>query len=138
LVLLFTASTCPISFAYSSRIRELVEKKRAVVRFVVVGGNSDDSIKELEEILDKQDLGELTVVWDEAHGLAKLLGIQYTPEVVLLDEEGKLFYRGLIDNAWRDSTQATQRYLEVAIDSALEGKTTPDRMSEGFMGSRLR
>ena len=138
LVLVFVSSACPITSLYWDRMKGTWYNYRDKdVATVFVGGNSDDSYKKLREILDKHDL-ELPLVWDENHSIAKACQIEHTPLVVVIGKNGDVFYRGRIDDSWRDETQIKNRYLDTAMAAALGGKKTPDCVNDLFMGSRMR
>ena len=138
LVLVFAASTCPVTSLYWERIKGIWYNYRdRKVAIYIIGGNSDDSPVLFRSSLKDQNL-ELPLLWDEGHMLAKTFGIEFTPEVVLLGKNGEIFYSGRIDDSWRDETHIQQHYLDHAITIALEGKKTDDHLEDLFTGSHLR
>ncbi|OIN59127.1 hypothetical protein BLX24_12290 [Arsenicibacter rosenii] len=57
---------------------------------------------------------------------AHRLNAQITPEVVVVNEKGQIYYQGAIDNWYytlgRHRPQPTQHYLRDALDAALAGR----------------
>jgi peroxiredoxin len=138
LVLVFAASTCPITSCYWKRLKgtwySYREKK---VKMVILGGNSDDKYETLHQELEKQDL-DLPLVWDIKHTIAKYLGLEFTPEVAVIGQDWSVLYRGKIDNFWRDEQFVQERYLDKAITDALDGKKSTNHIDDAFIGSRMR
>ena len=66
---------------------------------------------------------------DPKHELVKLAGAKITPEAAVFDREGKLLYRGRIDDRYVDfgkmRAAPTQRDLELALEAILAGKPAP-------------
>jgi len=138
LVLVFVASTCPVTHLYWDRIKGVWYNYRdRNVAMTLVGGNSDDSADKIRETLEERDL-ELSLVWDEKHALARALGVEFTPEVVVIGKNWEVLYRGRMDDSWRMEGRARQRYLDAAVTAALLGQKTSNHVDDGFMGSRLR
>lgn len=138
MVLFFVASTCPVTKLYWDRIKTAWEGLREQgAALILVGGNTDDSIQKVREILDEREL-EMRLVWDGKRILAKIFGVQFTPEVVVLGRNWEVYYRGRIDDHWRNSGAVKKNYLEDAVRGALEGRKSQDHVDDGFMGSRLR
>jgi len=138
LVLVFVASTCPVTHLYWERIKGTWYNYRdRDVVMMAVGGNSDDSIEKIQKQFETLDL-ELPIVWDSKHALARAVGIEFTPGVVVIGKNWETLYRGRIDDFWRDEARVKQRYLDAAITAALSGHKIPDHVNEDFMGSRLR
>jgi peroxiredoxin len=63
---------------------------------------------------------------DRTHTLVKQFKATHTPEAILLDEQGQVQYRGLINNMYSDlgvrRKSVTKQYLSDAITSVLAGK----------------
>jgi len=138
LVLIFVASTCPITSKYWKRIKGAWYNYRGKkVKMILVGGNSDDKYELLHQAVEKHDF-ELPVVWDIQHLIAKHLGIQFTPSVAVIGHDWSILYRGKIDDFWRDEDLVKERYLDKAITAAGEGKKSPDHIDDHFVGSKMR
>ncbi len=88
------------------------------------------------ESLEVKALGLL----DANFALAKKLGATTTPEVVVVDAEGKTLYQGRINDLYLGPTQrqreATQHDLRDALSAIQEGKAPPVEKTEA-MGCKI-
>ncbi len=138
LVLVFVASTCPVTTLYWERLKGIWYNHREHdVRMILIGGNADDQPKFIHTKLNELDL-DLPLYWDSRHGLAKSLQLHHTPLVAVIDRNWEVCYRGRIDDFWRDETRVTRRYLDDAITAARENRKSPDQMDALFLGSAIR
>ena len=122
--------------AYESRV-SMMQKDYADkgVHFLMVNANesngeiddpipASDDAKPYQKIRDYLKGSELTrnVLVDRGAIVADMLGAKTTPDVFVFDTEGKLVYRGLIDDDRSGKKgEATTRYLRDAIDATLAG-----------------
>jgi hypothetical protein len=69
------------------------------------------------------------VLLDPAHVLVKKTGVTIAPEVAVLAPDGKILYRGRIDDWYIDygkrRAAPTQRDLRNALDAIVQGKAVP-------------
>jgi peroxiredoxin len=100
-VLYFFASGCPLAKLYTPRIQALASDVRADdIRFVGIASQPTDSLADLETFARTHRLS--LPVWKDRNGaLAAALGIRRTPEVLVLDAEGRIRYRGRIDDQYQ-------------------------------------
>ncbi|MFO0807365.1 MAG: redoxin family protein [Gemmataceae bacterium] len=86
--------------------------------------SSDDAAKHAKEYGLK-----FPILIDHEHAVAKAVGASRTPEAVVLTPDGKVVYRGRIDNKYEQNgkrrDEPTERYLRAALDSHLAGKPVP-------------
>src|SRR4029453_16654454 len=83
------------------RLNELFEAHRDQdVQFLAVNVGPDDSLAEVAWQAIEHKV-EFPFVKDFDGSCARTLGVDRTPEVVILDSEYKLRYRGRIDNQYR-------------------------------------
>ena len=61
-------------------------------------------------------------VLDKDADMANVFGASRTPECFLFTAEGKLVYRGAIDNNPNGPESVTRKHLMIAIDEMLAGK----------------
>jgi thiol-disulfide isomerase/thioredoxin len=124
-VLAFINSSCPVAQRYLPTLKELEKEYRGRgVQFLAVNEGSDDSIVAMAGQAVKHEM-EFPFVKDFDGVCAELLGVNRTAEVVVLDAERRIRYRGRIDDQYRlGGTRAapTRRDLALAIDSVLAGK----------------
>ena len=99
--IVFTAETCPISMRYQPVLAELEPEFRARgVQFLSVNVGPDDTLAGAAAQATESGI-EFPVVKDFEGAIVKALGGRRTPEVVVLDAELVLRYRGRIDDAVR-------------------------------------
>jgi len=125
-VIIFLQPECPFCNSYGKILRQLdssFSEKDVKMIGVVAGKNySDDEIKEYQE---KHKL-KFPILLDPDFALKNQLHATKTPEAFLLDSDGKLLYRGMIDN-WgyeigKVRAQVTEHYLTDAAEAFLAQK----------------
>ena len=110
---------CPCSRFNVDHIRSLTRKHHRQVHFVAVlqgEGDKQRLTKEFEDI----GLGIESVV-DDTGEIAKAVGVYATPQAVLLDSNGRLYFRGNY-NLSRYCTSTETEYARIALESLLNGK----------------
>lgn len=134
----FTTNACPLAQRYTPVFAAL-EKEFAPqgVQFVFVNTGGADTIMDMAQFM--LDYGVDTPVVKDVHGgVIKALGITRTPQVVLLDAERKLRYRGRIDDQFRlggERPEPTRKDLHEALTELLAGKdiSVPETQAEGCL-----
>ena len=129
-LVVFSCNACPWAKAWETRIVELgnVYSKRG---FGVVMINSNDPSLNAEDGFDvmqkrsKERKMKFAYVVDGTSDLARAFGATRTPEVYLFGADGKLAYRGTIDDNAREPGKVQHRYLRDALDAMLAGKAVP-------------
>src|ERR1043166_5091221 len=92
-VLAFTTTGCPLAQRYLPRLNELASQySQQSVQFIAVNEGSDDSIKDVAYQAIEYHC-DFPFVKDFDGQCAKALGVDRTPQVVILDAERKLRYR---------------------------------------------
>ena len=124
-VLAFVNTSCPLVRRYLPVLNRLEKAYRdRGVQFVAVNVGADDSIRAMAAQAVEYE-AEYPFVKDyEARGAAAL-GVTRTPQVVVLDADRKLRYRGRIDDQYRlggARPQPTRHDLKEALDALLAGK----------------
>jgi len=135
-VFLFTRADCPISNRYAPEVRRLAELFGAQgVRVALVYPNPDATAEDIREHLERygytsagESQGEsLLALRDPDQAFALATGAEITPEAVVLDGEGRLVYRGRIDDRWvafgQLRAEPTRRDLEEVL-TALAARET--------------
>ncbi|AHM58716.1 hypothetical protein D770_02220 [Flammeovirgaceae bacterium 311] len=110
---------CPCSKFNLPQFTSLVKKYSKKIDFYVVVPTEEDV-----ETIAAAFGQEVTVVTDPDEKLAKACGVYATPQAVLIDDEGKLYYRGNYNKS-RYCTAASSNYAQFAIDSLLAHKPAP-------------
>ncbi|MAF65867.1 MAG: alkyl hydroperoxide reductase [Planctomycetes bacterium] len=100
-VLVFTTTDCPLVQRYLPRLAALEREFRPQgVQFVAVGVGPHDSLIELAAQAVEKGAG-IPFVKDFDGSTVRALGVERTPEVVVLDAERRLRYRGRVDSQYR-------------------------------------
>jgi peroxiredoxin len=119
----FTCNHCPYALAWHERIAQVARDYRDV-RFLAVNPNDGerypaDSYAAMQERVAREDW-PLPYLHDESQDVARGFGARTTPDVFVLDGEGRLRYRGAPDPDHRDPSHAAS-WLREALDALLAG-----------------
>ncbi|HMF11716.1 MAG TPA: redoxin family protein, partial [Gemmataceae bacterium] len=124
-VLVFTNTTCPVVQRFMPTLKALEKDYRGKeVQFVAVNVGAEDSILQVAAHAVRFEM-EFPFVKDADYSCADALGVKRTPQVVVLDSDRRLRYRGRIDDQHRlggSRAVPTQRPLKDALDAILAGK----------------
>jgi peroxiredoxin len=111
---------CPCSRFNIPHFNSLVRKYGDKITFAVVVINKEKNYSN-EEIKDKYDL-TVQVLSDQS--IADSCGVYSTPQAVIMDASGNLYYRGNYNRA-RYCTDTKSNYAQMAIDSLLDNNLKP-------------
>ncbi len=117
----FVGVKCVIANAYITRMNTIADdyKSRDVV-MLGINSNFTEPVKEIKTHIQKNKIS-FPVLKDEKNLIANAYGAFVTPEVYVIDKEGKLRYHGRVDNA-SDAKRVERQDLRVALDEMLGGK----------------
>jgi len=126
IVFMFVATDCPNSNTYAPVLARLYrDYSPRGVAFFNVYSDPSESAGEVRKH-DADFLTPFAALMDPQQTLARQTGARSTPEVVILDSNGKQRYRGRIDNRFvdfgRTRYQATENDLQNALESILRGQ----------------
>ncbi|MEW6306875.1 MAG: redoxin domain-containing protein [Verrucomicrobiota bacterium] len=125
-VLIFILPDCPVANGYAPELRRIFETySKSNVAFYLV--HVDPDLKSADARKHAQDFGyTMPVLLDPKHELVKFTKATVTPEAAVLSPQGKLLYRGRIDDRVADygkkRAEPTQRDLRDALDAILAGQ----------------
>jgi hypothetical protein len=124
-VVVFTSTTCPLVRRYWPKLKRLDEQFRGRgVQFVGVNAGPGDTIPDVAQ--QAIDFGvEFPVVKDADGSCVRAVGVERTPEVVILDGEHRLRYRGRIDDQYRlggARPEVAHDDLQHALEDLLEDR----------------
>lgn len=127
LLVIFSCNTCPWVDAWEDRYIDLADKclSKGIGMIAV---NSNEAYRDRGDGLDDMKARAKKLEYpfhyalDEGSRLAVAFGATRTPHIFLFNKEGKLIYRGAIDDNARDSNKVKKPYLMNAIDEMLAGK----------------
>jgi peroxiredoxin len=131
-VVMFIATKCPYSNAYNDRMREMAaayEKKG--VLFAGINSNKSEPAEEVISHSRQHGLHFL-LMKDPDNKVADLYEARHTPEVFVVDPEGKLRYHGRIDENYEDPSKVTSPDLKNALDSLLAGQPIAKAETKAF------
>lgn len=124
-VFVMTNTTCPLAQKYWPKLKRLDEQFRDQgVQFVAVNVSPEDSIAEMAQQALDFDVS-FPFVKDSDGSCSAALGATRTPEVVVLDGDRRLRYRGRIDDQYRIGgarPEATSDDLAQALEAVLAGR----------------
>ena len=131
-VVMFIATKCPYSNAYNDRMRDMAaayEKKG--VLFAGINSNKSEPAEEVISHASQHGLRFL-LMKDPDNKVADLYEARHTPEVFVIDPEGKLRYHGRIDENYEDPSKVTSPDLKNALDSQLAGRPIRPAETKAF------
>lgn len=125
--LFFVTNDCPISNYYAREIHRICDDYalRGLACSLVY---TDEALTDEQARAHAAQYGHGAYPWivDRQHLLVKATGATVTPEVAVVTDEGKLAYRGRIDDffvTWGQSRrQVKQHDLRDALDAVFAGK----------------
>ncbi len=126
-LVIFSCNTCPYVIANESRIRSIqLDAQRMKIGVVIINSNeakrdADDSKEAMKKYgIAKKFLAPYLV--DVNSDLANAFGATRTPENFLFDKDGKLVYRGAIDDSPKEEKSVKAHYLLDAMTAMSNGK----------------
>lgn len=125
-VIVFLEPDCPISQKYTLLLRQLAKSFSSKnVNLLAVYPMPYIKAEKIKTFAQKYQL-PITHLIDSRQKLTKLVGASITPEVFLLNNEGKIIYQGMIDNWFyslgKSRSVITEHYLTDALASYLAEK----------------
>lgn len=129
-VVIFLSAQCPVVKAYIERIGVLAKDYNAKgINFIGINSNATEDLTWVKS--DTEQNFKFTMLKDEGSTVAKKWGATVTPEIFFFGADGKLAYRGAIDNDQK-AVNITKPYLREALDSALAGKAIAETETNAF------
>lgn len=135
-VLIFITTDCPVANKTAPEIQRIIkEYSTKGVAFLLV--HVDPDVTDEAARKHAQDYGyHCTIVADRKHELVKLAGATVTPEAAVLSPEGKLLYRGRVNNLQEDygkkRVQLTSNDLREALDAVLAHQPVPHPLTKSI------
>ena len=132
-VLMFHSTSCPFYKMHEDKGYDRVfvpmvdSYKGKDVVFVGINANRTESTEKVKAYVEKHDIN-YTVVKDEGNKIADAYGAKVTPHVMVIDQEGKLRYRGGVEKLSGGPAgcgESDTQYLAPVIDALLDGSEPP-------------
>lgn len=121
---------CPCSRFNIKHFKSLIHEYGSQVEFRMII-QSFDSTFTADAAREKYDL-DIPCVIDGDESIADSCGVYSTPQALILDREGKLYYRGNYNRA-RYCTDPKSDFAKMALDSLLKHSNSP---AFGLLASR--
>jgi peroxiredoxin len=124
-VVVFTCNHCPYALAWHERIADAARDYAGHgVRFLAINPNDADryprdSFEAMQRRVAEQDW-PMPYLRDETQEVARAYDAKTTPDVFVLDADGRLRYRGAPDSDYDDPDQ-NAAWLRDALDAVLDG-----------------
>ncbi|HEX8265435.1 MAG TPA: thioredoxin family protein [Pyrinomonadaceae bacterium] len=130
-LIVFMSAQCPVVKGYAERINALAKEYGAKgISVIGMNSNATESLDYVKSNMTERS-HSFTMLLDKGNVIADKFGATVTPEVYLFDKDGKLVYRGAIDND-RSGENITARPLQDAVDATLAGKAVAKTETKAF------
>jgi peroxiredoxin len=123
----FMCNHCPYVGYYLDRLKQ-VQTDFQAQGFTLIGINPndadqypDDGFEPMKAFAKEQGLN-FPYLRDVTQDVAQTFGAAKTPQIFLLNQQGKLCYVGAIDDSAQDPKAVKQQYLRDAIAQTLQGQ----------------
>lgn len=127
LLVMFSCNTCPYVIKSQVRTKEAIDyAKSHNIGMVIINSNEaqrdkEDSYNAMATYAKKQGY-KVPYVVDDKSKVADAFGATRTPEVFLFDGNGKLVYKGAMEDNPSNPAESKELFLKAAIDNMLAGK----------------
>ena len=120
ILVIFSCNTCPWVVRWQDRYNFIAKtSENNGVGFVAVNSNArlHDSVDSIEEMIKHANINKYSFPYamDQNAKLAKAFGAAKTPHVYLFNSDGKLFYKGAIDDNAKSAKKVKNNYLKDAL-----------------------
>ncbi len=119
-LVVFTSTSCPVAKRYTTRLNRLYEAYKDRVQIAVVFSNEGETAQAARKHAEEFGF-QVPAVMDGSGALARRFGASMTPQAFALDKEGRLKYRGAVDDD-RIETRVKQHYVRDALDDLIAGR----------------
>jgi len=126
-VVVFTCNHCPYALAWHDRLmRAAQEYADEGIRFLAVNPNDADrypldSYEAMRQRIEREGEWPMPYLRDESQEVARAWGARTTPDVFVVDADGRVVYRGAPDADHGDEAQDA-RWLREALEDVLAGR----------------
>ncbi len=132
-VLYFVMTDCPISNQYAPEISRIcTEYQDKAVDCFVVYVDPDVSADRIRKHNEDYNLACCPAIHDRRHRLAERAGATVTPEAAVFSEDGKLLYRGRINDFYAGLGKPRRRARVHDLRNALDEVLADEPVSKPF------
>ena len=141
-VLFFSGIECPLAKLYAPRVASLADTYPKSTRFFGISSNQQDSAEEFQQFATDHKI-KFPCGKDFNNVVADQFKVKRTPEVIVLDQDFTIRYRGRVDDQYSPGiarNSIKRQDLKIAIDELLAGKpvTEPTTAAEGCLLGRVK
>ncbi len=142
LLVMFSCNTCPYVMKSQPRTTEMIKyaKKKGIGMLILNSNETQrhdvDGIDAMKKYAMEQNYTVPYLV-DRNSLVADAFGASHTPEVFLFDKNGKLIYKGAMEDNPSNPENSKKMYLKDAIDAMMLGKA-PDPNSTRSIGCGIK
>ncbi|MEK6556515.1 MAG: thioredoxin family protein [Bdellovibrionota bacterium] len=132
-VIAFICGHCPYVLAIEDRLIEFGKKLKTIngELLAICSNDPSENLEDTPAAL-KQRAHEKSYSFDylidETQEIAKKYGAVCTPDFFVFDKTGQLFYRGRLDDSWRDSKKVKNEEMWQAIQARLKNQSVPEQI----------
>lgn len=131
-VVMFIATKCPYSNAYNDRMREMAAAyEKQGILFVGINSNKSEPADEVRSHAAQHRFA-FPLMKDPDNKVADLYDARHTPEIFVVDPQGKLVYHGRIDENYEDANKVASPDLKNALNELLSGKPVAKAETKAF------
>ncbi len=132
LVVVFVGTSCPVGDLYMPRLRELCGcYESRGVNFLAINSNESATVEDVADYARRSE-ALFPFLKDFDNQVADQLLIERTCEALLIDRQGRLRYRGAIDDQYglgKRRDRPVRHYLTDAIDAVLTGRAVSPELT---------
>ena len=131
-VVMFIATKCPYSNAYNDRMRDMAAAYEK--QGILFAGINSNKTEPAEEVIAhaKQHGFAFSLMKDPDNKVADLYDARHTPEIFVVDPDGKVRYHGRIDENYEEPAKVASPDLKNALDALLAGKPIAKAETKAF------
>ncbi|NUO18891.1 redoxin domain-containing protein [bacterium] len=124
-VLIFVSSMCPCTDQHRIEVKQLLTTTRSRgISYYCVFSNITENDSRIGQFY--RNIGwDMPYIHDKDGSLAKKFGASHTPQVVMLDANLQMIYRGPIDDSNRNLGKIEHAYLRDNVNSLLKEESLP-------------
>ena len=131
-VVMFISTQCPYSNGYNGRMKDMATAySKKGVQFVGINSNKTETVQDAVDHAKKNG-HTFTILKDPGNKVADLYDAKHTPEIFVVDKDGKLRYHGRIDENYEDPGKVSSPDLKNALDALLAGQTVAKTETKAF------
>ncbi len=130
LLIVFTCNHCPYALAIWPRLIRLAAwAEEEGVATVAINPNIHPNYPEDAPDRMREKIHQWGILFpylvDETQSVARAYQAQCTPDIYLLDVDGRLFYHGRLDDNWKSEADVSRKELQMAVHALIEGESSP-------------